>query len=88
MVSQEEVHLASQSSSLGSFVVAADLMRGDITPLQPSDRLDRAVELFVENDVDMLPVVASAPGGVVLGLVRRSDVSNRYLQQVHGTTRA
>jgi CIC family chloride channel protein len=85
MVSLEEVHLASQSSSLGSFVVAADLMRDDITPLQPTDRLDRALELFVENDVDVLPVVASVPGGPVLGLVRRSDVSSRYLHQVHGT---
>src|SRR5262249_38970798 len=57
VVSLEEVHLASQSPNLSPLVVAADLMRSDVTPLQLDDRLDRAQELFVEHDLLALPVV-------------------------------
>jgi CIC family chloride channel protein len=83
VVSLEEVHLASQSPNLPPLIVAADLMR-KVTPLQPDDRLDRAVELFVENDVQALPVVDEAAGRRVLGLVKRSDVASTYLRHVHG----
>jgi CIC family chloride channel protein len=86
MVSLEEVHLASQSAHLGSFVVAADLMRADVTPLRTEDRLDRALELFVENNLLALPVVDGMPEGRVVGLVRRNDVSATYLRYVHGVS--
>ena len=33
-------------------------MRSDVRPLTPDDTLDRALELFVENDVMALPIVA------------------------------
>src|SRR5262249_61314086 len=46
VVSLEEVHLASQSPHLRSLVVAADLMRLDVSPPLPEDRLDPAPELF------------------------------------------
>jgi CBS domain-containing protein len=84
VVSLEEVHLASQSPHLRPLIVAADLMRGDVTPLQPDDRLDRALELFVENDLLALPVVDRAQGERVIGIVKRSDVSSTYLRYVHG----
>jgi CIC family chloride channel protein len=57
VVSLEEVHLASLSPNLRSLVVAADLMRTEVTPLRPDDRLDRALELFAESDLLALPVV-------------------------------
>jgi len=82
VVSLEEVHLASQSPHLGPLVVAADLMLGEVTPLKPDDRLDRALELFVETDLLALPVV---DGDRVIGVVKRSDVSSTYLRYVHGT---
>jgi CIC family chloride channel protein len=84
VVSLEEVHLAAQSAPLSGWVVAADLMRTDITPLQPGDQLDRALELFVESDRLALPIVDSTPERRVIGIVRRSDVSGTYLRHVHG----
>jgi CBS domain-containing protein len=85
VVSLEELHVAARSPHLGALVVAADLMRGDVTPLQPDDSLDRALELFVENDLLALPVVDRSPNGRVLGVVRRYDVSAAYLRHVQGT---
>jgi CIC family chloride channel protein len=84
MVSLEEVHLASLSPDLSRLVVAADLMRADITPLQPDDTLDRALELFVESDRLTLAVVDGSPERHVIGIVRRADVSTNYLRRVHG----
>jgi CBS domain-containing protein len=82
VVNLEEVHVASRSSYLGPWVVAADLMR-EVTPLRPDDRLDRAQELFIENNLLALPVVTGDQNRVV-GLVRRSDVAQTYLRRVHG----
>jgi CIC family chloride channel protein len=84
MVSLEEVHLASLSPDLSRLVVAADLMRSDITPLQPDDTLDRALELFVESDRLTLAVVDGSPERRVIGIVKRADVSTNYLRRVHG----
>lgn len=86
MVSLEEVHLASCSPSVGSLVVAADLMRSDVPPLRPDDRLDRALELFVESDRLALAVVDASAEQRVIGIVRRADISSAYLRRVHGTT--
>lgn len=84
MVSLEEVHLASQSPPLSSLLVAEDLMRSDITPLAPDDRLDRALELFVESDRLDLPIVDGTPQQRVIGMAKRSDISTTYLRHVHG----
>jgi CIC family chloride channel protein len=86
IISQEEVLLASQSPALLPLVVAADLMRGGIQPLLPEDRLDRALELFVESDVLALPVVNNLKEKMVLGVVRRVDISSTYLRYVQGVT--
>jgi CIC family chloride channel protein len=85
VVSQEEMHVAARSPHLGALVLAADLMRSDVTPLRPDDRLDRALELFVENDLLALPVVDGSPNARVIGVVRRYDVSAAYLRHVQGT---
>jgi CIC family chloride channel protein len=87
VVSLEEVYLASQSPNLGSLVLAADLIRGNVTPLRPDDRLDRALELFVDSDLLALPVV-DGPDDRIVGLVKRSDVSSTYLKYVQGVTAA
>jgi CIC family chloride channel protein len=84
VVSLEEVHLASQSPNLSPLVVATDLMRSDVTPLQLDDRLDRAQELFVENDLLALPVVNNLAERKVVGIVKRSDIAGAYLRRVHG----
>jgi len=86
VVSLEEVHRASQAPHLQPLILAADLMRGDITPLRPEDRIDRALELFVESDLLALPVVDGSPPGRVIGIVKRSDISTTYLRYVHGVT--
>lgn len=80
----DEVHLAAQSGPAGTWLLAADLMRPGVQPLTPEDRLDRAMELFVENDLLALPVVDGLGGRRVVGLVRRSDLAQAYLRQLHG----
>jgi len=84
VVSLEEVYLASQSPEMASLVLAEDLMRSDIEPLTPLDTLDRALELFVENDLLTLPVVSSLADRLVVGTVSRFDISSEYLRHVHG----
>jgi CIC family chloride channel protein len=80
VVTPEEVSVALQSSAAGPHLVAADLTRGGVTALAPDDDLDRALELFVENDLLALPVVAD---GRVVGVVRRAEVVGEYLRRVH-----
>jgi chloride channel protein, CIC family len=82
-VSLEEVHLASISPHLRPLVIAADLMRTDITPLRPEDTLDRALELFVESDRLALAVVDDTPERRVIGVVKRSEIASTYLRHVH-----
>ena len=79
IVNLEEVHLASQKPSLQPIILAADLMRTDIRPLLPDDTLDRALELFVENDLSALPVVSDLKEQKVIGIVRRFEISTAYL---------
>jgi len=84
VVNLEEVHLVSQSPHVSPLVLAEDLMRSDIRPLQPDDQLDRALELFVENDLLALPIVNSLDEMIVIGIARRFDIASAYLKHVHG----
>jgi CIC family chloride channel protein len=84
VVCLEQVHLATRLPNLRPMVLAADLMRADVEPLHPNDRLDHALELFVENNLLELPVVDDTPQKRLLGIVRRVDVSGTYLRHVHG----
>ena len=63
IVSLDEAFIASNSPELRPLLLAADLMRTQVVPLTPDDSLDRALELFVENDLRALPIVdtRSAP---------------------------
>ncbi len=87
VVTLEEVHLASLSPHLQPLIVAADLMRADVTPLRPEDPLERALELFVENDLMALPVVNDLRERRVVGIVRRVDISGTYLRHVQGNAK-
>jgi CIC family chloride channel protein len=80
----DEVHLATQGGTAGMWLLAADLMRPAVTPLVPDDRLDQAMELFVEQDLLALPVVDDHKERRVVGLVRRSDLAQAYLRHLHG----
>jgi CBS domain-containing protein len=84
----EEVYNASQAPNLRALVLVADLMLTDVEPLTPDDPLDRAMELFVENDLLALPVVDNLMEKKVVGLMRRADVANAYLRFVHGQPEA
>ena len=84
VVNLEEVYLAAQAAHMQSLILAADLMRTDVHPLQPDDPLDRAMELFVENDLLVLPVVNDLRQRLVLGMVRRFDISSAYVRRLHG----
>ena len=84
VVNLEEVHLASQEPTLQPLILAADLMRSDIRPLTPDDTLDRALELFIENDLLALPVVNDLEQRKVIGIVRRFEIASAYLRHIHG----
>jgi CIC family chloride channel protein len=84
VVSLEELVVASQSPDLFPLIVATDLMRTGVIPLKPDDRLDHAMELFVENDLLALPVVDGTSEGRIVGIVKRADVSGAYLRRVQG----
>jgi len=80
----DEAFLVSQSPHLGPLLLATDLMRSEVIPLHPEDSLDRALELFVENDLSALPVVSTNDTNRVVGIVRRADIASTYLRHVHG----
>lgn len=62
----------------------ADRMRKDISPLTPTDHLARAIELLMQTDLWAMPVVASATDRRLVGIVRRTDIAQVYLQTLHG----
>lgn len=86
VVNLEEVYLASQSPSLVPLVLAADMMLSYIQPLTPDDTLDRAQELFIENDLLALPVVDNLEQRQVIGIARRFEIASAYLRHIHGAT--
>ncbi|MCL4194978.1 MAG: chloride channel protein [Thermoguttaceae bacterium] len=83
VVNLEDAHLASRLPSLTPLVLVEDLMRNDIEPLTPDDRLDRALELFVENDLLTLPVVNDRIERRLIGMVRRFEISDAYVRHLH-----
>ncbi len=87
VVTLEEAIVASRSPELRPLVVAADLMRADVTPLRPDDPVERAMELFVESDLLVLPVVDGPTGRRVTGVVKRFDLAGTYLRHVQGDGR-
>jgi CIC family chloride channel protein len=84
VVNLEEVHRASASPDLRNWLMAVDLMRPMDHPLLPSDRLDEALEAFVENDLLAMPVVNNEKERKLLGTVKRSQISEEYLRRVQG----
>ncbi len=86
IVALDELHLAARTPHANTWLIAADLMRSDIRPLRPEDRLDYGMELFAENDTLVLPVVDGVDdkNARVVGLVRRSDMARAYLFRLHG----
>jgi CIC family chloride channel protein len=87
VVNLEEVHLAFVEPALKPLICAEDLMRTDVRPLTPDDTLDRALELFVENDLLVLPVVDDLEHRRVAGMVHRHEISSVYLRRVQGPAR-
>jgi CIC family chloride channel protein len=87
VVGVEEVQLAGRSANLGSVILADDLMRSDVAPLESEQTLDRAMEMFVENNLFELPVVDGLTRQVI-GLVSRADIAKAYLRRIQGTSAA
>jgi CIC family chloride channel protein len=86
VVSLEDAHLALHEPALRPLALAEDLMRTGIQPLTPDDTLDRALELFVENDLLALPVVDDLKRQQVIGMARRHEIAGAYVRRVHGPT--
>ena len=83
MVNLEEVHQASTEPALKPLILAEDLMRTDVRPLAPDDTLDRALELFAENDLLAPPVVDDLKRRVLVGMLRRHEIASVYVRRVH-----
>ena len=84
VIVMDEVHVAAGAGNASSWLLAADLMRSDVRPLHPEDRLDLGMQLFAENELPALPVVDGSHQNRVIGLVRRSDIARAYLRKLHG----
>jgi CIC family chloride channel protein len=78
-----ELHWITSRRETLPWLVAVDLMRDDVKPLTPDDPLDRAVEMFVDNDLEELPVVKAREDRQLVGMVRRTDMTRAYLRRVH-----
>jgi len=85
VVALEEVHLAAHASLVETLVLVEDLMQTDVTPLTPGDKLDRAMELFIEQDLLSLPIVDDLRHRKVLGMIRRQEIGIAYIRNVHGS---
>jgi CIC family chloride channel protein len=88
IVNLEDVHIASREQGILASLPAVDIMRADVTPLVSQDRIDRALELFVENDLLALPLVDNLKERKLLGMVRRMDLASAYLRQLQGPPKA
>jgi CIC family chloride channel protein len=84
VVDLEEAQLAAQAPHARPLLLAADLMRARVPVLHAADRIDQALELFVEADLLALPVVDQDNRHFV-GLVRRRELSTAFLRRVQGT---
>ena len=84
IVNLDEIQVVLQASFIRDLIVAEDLMQTDVRPLTPDDTLDRALELFVENDLLTLPVVKTHENRQVIGMVRRSDITSAYMRRLQG----
>ncbi len=84
VVNLEEVHRASLSQDLRGWLMAEDIMRQVEHPLLPSDRLDEALEAFVENDLLAMPVIEDEKSRKLIGMVKRAQISEEYLRRVQG----
>jgi CIC family chloride channel protein len=80
-----EIYWTSIRREMLPWILASDLMRGNVKPLRPDHAIERAVELFAENDLPELPVVSEEGGQRFLGMIRRTDIARAYLRRVHGT---
>jgi CIC family chloride channel protein len=83
VVHLNEVYWTATRQQTLPWLVALDLMRGTVRPLTAEQSLERAAELFVENDLSELPVVSSDGDGKLVGMVRRTDMARAYLRRVH-----
>jgi len=83
IVNLEDVHTVAREPAVLSILCAVDLMREDVTPLVSDERLDRALEHFVEGDLLALPVVNNPADRKVLGMVKRFDVASAYIRHMH-----
>jgi CIC family chloride channel protein len=83
-----EIYWTSMRRETLPWVLASDLTRGNVKPLRPDHSIERAVELFAENDLPELPVVSEDGRQRFLGMIRRTDIARAYLRRVHGATAA
>ena len=88
VVGIEEAFAAMRVVAASSLIVAADVMRAKCSTLLPTDSVDRAMELFVVENLLELPVVGDPATRTLTATVRRAAIAGAYLQHVQGMSAA
>lgn len=78
----EETRFALARSTAAPLLVAWDLMRPEAQPLIAADRIQRALESFVERNTTVLPVVDNATQQHYLGVIRHTQLGAAALNQL------
>lgn len=55
-------------------ISAADLMRDEVATISPDAPIDEALEIMLNPEVTMLPVIDNGDNGRVIGVVTRTDL--------------
>jgi CIC family chloride channel protein len=74
--------VVSHAESVGDLVVASELARDDVPLLTPEQDLDVAMRIFSGKNREELPVVDSAAGRHLVGVLTRRHVMDAYHQEL------
>ncbi|HEY2253767.1 MAG TPA: chloride channel protein, partial [Planctomycetaceae bacterium] len=78
MFSTDDVRSYLYDEAIWRLAVARDIMTTRLVSVGPTDDLNTAMRRFTELNLDELPVLDSAKGGILLGMLRRKDAIDMY----------
>jgi len=63
-------------------LIAVDIAVTDVVTVKPDDNLYEALKKMDEGDFELLPVVRGKNGQVLMGVITRNDLLNRYQKEL------
>ena len=85
MIAGDDVKVALLQPEAAPLLLARDLMRVDVAPVNTSDDLAAVLDLFSRHDVDHLPVRVSKSSRKIVGMVSRARLLRRYQRGLEST---